>query len=77
MAGALKSRYWLVTLLASSAFATMTVAVMMGPVLIPLAAEFHTSVAGAGQLAAVILIGAVGGCAEWANRWIRLRWEQI
>jgi predicted MFS family arabinose efflux permease len=54
MAGASKSRYWLVTLLASSAFATMTIAVMMGPVLIPLAAEFHTSVAGAGQLAAVI-----------------------
>jgi DHA1 family chloramphenicol resistance protein-like MFS transporter len=27
---------------------------MMGPVLIPLATEFHTSVAGAGQLAAVI-----------------------
>jgi hypothetical protein len=23
------------------------------------------------------LNGAVGGCAEWPNRWIRLLWEQI
>ena len=28
-------------------------------------------------LKSFILIGAVGGCAEWPNRWIRLRWEQI
>ena len=54
MARGSESRHWLVALLSSSTFATMTVAVMMGPVLIPLAAEFHTSVAGAGQLAAVI-----------------------
>jgi predicted MFS family arabinose efflux permease len=54
MASGSESRHWLVALLSSSTFATMTVAVMMGPVLIPLAAEFHTSVAGAGQLAAVI-----------------------
>ena len=54
MARGSESRHWLVALLSSSTFATMTVAVMMGPVLIPLATEFHTSVAGAGQLAAVI-----------------------
>jgi MFS transporter, DHA1 family, chloramphenicol resistance protein len=48
------ARSWLVALLASSAFATMTVAVMMGPVLISLAGEFNTSIASAGQLAAVI-----------------------
>ena len=54
MANGSGSRYWLVTLLSSSTFATMTVAVMMGPVLIPLAAEFHTSLPGAGQLAATI-----------------------
>jgi predicted MFS family arabinose efflux permease len=54
MASGSGSRFWLVALLSSSTFATMTVAVMMGPVLIPLATEFHTSVAGAGQLAAVI-----------------------
>jgi predicted MFS family arabinose efflux permease len=54
MPSASESRYWLVTLLSSSTFATMTVAVMMGPVLIPLAAAFGTSVAAAGQLAAAI-----------------------
>ena len=54
MASGSGSRYWLISLLSSSAFATMTVAVMMGPVLISLATEFHTSVAAAGQLAAVI-----------------------
>ena len=54
MASGSGSRYWLISLLSSSTFATMTVAVMMGPVLISLATEFHTSVAAAGQLAAVI-----------------------
>ena len=54
MASGSGSRYWLISLLSSSAFATMTVAVMMGPVLISLATEFHTSVAAAGQLAAVV-----------------------
>jgi predicted MFS family arabinose efflux permease len=54
MASAPGSRQWLVALLGSSTFATMTVAVMMGPVLLSIAAEFHTSVAGAGQLAAAI-----------------------
>jgi MFS transporter, DHA1 family, chloramphenicol resistance protein len=49
-----KSRYWLVAQLSAGTFSSMTVWIMMGPLLVPLAAAFGTSVAGAGQLAAAI-----------------------
>jgi len=48
------SRNWLVALLSAAVFSSMTVAVMMGPLLVALAGAFGTSVAGAGQLAAAI-----------------------
>jgi hypothetical protein len=32
---------------------------------------------GSSVVGVIILNGAVGGCAEWPNRWIRLLWEQI
>jgi MFS transporter, DHA1 family, inner membrane transport protein len=43
-----------VALLSAAVFSSMTVAVMMGPLLVALAGAFSTSVAGAGQLAAAI-----------------------
>jgi DHA1 family chloramphenicol resistance protein-like MFS transporter len=51
---ALGSRNWLVALLSAAVFSSVTVAVMMGPLLVALAGAFSTSVAGAGQLAAAI-----------------------
>lgn len=44
----------LVTLLAAAVFLVRTAALMLGPLLVALAAAFHTSVAAAGQLAAAI-----------------------
>ena len=49
-----KTRYWLVVQLSAGTFSSVTVWVMMGPLQVPLAAAFDTSVAGAGQLAAAI-----------------------
>ena len=48
------SRIRLVALLSAAVFSSMTVAVMMGPLLVALASAFDTSVASAGQLAAAI-----------------------
>src|SRR5262245_23755913 len=44
----------LVTLLSAAVFLVRSAALMLGPLLIALAAAFHTSVAAAGQLAAAI-----------------------
>jgi MFS transporter, DHA1 family, inner membrane transport protein len=44
----------LVTLLSAAVFLVRTAALMLGPLLVALAAAFHTSVAAAGQLAAAI-----------------------
>ena len=44
----------LVALLAAALFLVRTAALMLGPLLVALAAAFHTSVAAAGQLAAAI-----------------------
>jgi predicted MFS family arabinose efflux permease len=44
----------LVALLAAAVFLVRTAALMLGPLLVALAAAFHTSVAAAGQLAAAI-----------------------
>src|SRR5215831_17567798 len=46
----------LLVLLAVAGFLTMTVALMLGPLLVALASEFHTSVAMTGQLAAATAI---------------------
>jgi MFS family permease len=54
MAMADGSRIRLVALLSAAVFSSMTVAVMMGPLLVALASAFDTSVASAGQLAAAI-----------------------
>src|SRR5262247_4597824 len=44
----------LIILLSAAVFLVRTVALMLGPLLVALAAAFHTSVAAAGQLAAAI-----------------------
>ena len=54
VATASRSRNWLVALLCGAVFMSMTVAVMMGPLLVELADAFGTSVVVAGQLAAAI-----------------------
>jgi MFS transporter, DHA1 family, inner membrane transport protein len=54
MAIAWSSRSGLVALLSAAVFMQMIVATMMGPLLVPLASAFDTSVAAAGQLAAAI-----------------------
>ena len=48
------SQISLVTLLSAAVFLVRTAALMLGPLLVALAAAFHTSVAAAGQLAAAI-----------------------
>src|SRR5947209_11818270 len=54
MAAAWGSRSWLVALLSAAVFGSMTVWVMIGPLLVALATDLQTSVAAAGQLAAAI-----------------------
>jgi hypothetical protein len=49
-----KSPYSLVALLSAAVFLVRTVFMMMGPLLVALAAAFDTSVAATGQLAAAI-----------------------
>jgi predicted MFS family arabinose efflux permease len=48
------SPYGLVALLSAALFLVRAIAMMMGPLLVALAAAFETSVAAAGQLAAAI-----------------------
>jgi len=48
------SSTWLLSLLSAAVFFVRTAALMLGPLLVELAAVFHTSVAVTGQLAAVI-----------------------
>jgi predicted MFS family arabinose efflux permease len=67
MAMADGSRIRLVALLSAAVFSSMTVAVMMGPLLVALASAFDTSVASAGQLAAAIGI-SWGITGRWSAR---------
>ena len=54
MASSQSSPRVLIALLAAAVFLVLTAALMLGPLLVALAAAFHTSVAAAGQLAAAI-----------------------